>query len=192
MAPTFCTSTEPDAVFAANSWVLINRAPPASSPDSRDLIQRLLRKNVQQHQHGNRTRQNIHGRHGKTQTRRPQRPRRARRQNFSPWSARGFAGRRSSSLTSSVSSVSSLSFVLKLLALRSLRAQRLLLLASACAPQDIHQRVVGLVARVFEEAIVGPRHRQDRAPRRRERRRIIDREFVEQRVAIDAREPFRE
>src|SRR5207248_1986048 len=53
------------------------------------------------------------------------------------------------------------------------------------AAQDVGERVVGLVAGVFENRIFRPRHRHRGAPRSGERRRIVDSEFVVERRGIE-------
>src|SRR5262245_30060323 len=60
------------------------------------------------------------------------------------------------------------------------------------AAQNIHQRVVPFVARVLEDALVGLRHRYGRAPRTRERGRVVHGELVQQRVLVDASETLDE
>src|SRR5580693_8731909 len=54
--------------------------------------------------------------------------------------------------------------------------------------QNIAQRVVGLVARVLKDVLAGGRPGVLAGPRPRPRRRIVDREAVEERIGRNARE----
>src|SRR5687767_9457929 len=57
--------------------------------------------------------------------------------------------------------------------------------------QDARQRVIAFVARVFVELLRRVVHRQLAAERLRERRRILDRELVENLLRRNAREALR-
>src|SRR5262245_11863105 len=60
--------------------------------------------------------------------------------------------------------------------------------SGAVSPQHVRQRVVAFVARVFVDAAGRSRHRQFTFPWRRERRRIVDFELVQQRVGVEETE----
>src|SRR5687767_1975264 len=60
------------------------------------------------------------------------------------------------------------------------------------ALQQIHHSVVPFVARVLVDLLVGARHRNCGCPLFGERRRIVNREFVSDRVGVDAGETLDE
>src|SRR6478672_9010510 len=63
-------------------------------------------------------------------------------------------------------------------------ARSLLPLFETCATQDAQQGFVALVTGVLENRLTGGLHRQLHAPRTGKRRRIVDRELVEQRIDV--------
>lgn len=58
--------------------------------------------------------------------------------------------------------------------------------------EDVRQAVIAFVARVLVQDVVDPRHRHLGGPRLRKRRRIVDRERIQQCVGIEAAEPLDE
>jgi hypothetical protein len=64
------------------------------------------------------------------------------------------------------------------------------LVCSARSGEDAGQGVIRLVTRVFVDRILTLQHRKRCCPRSRPHGRIVDREFVEERVGVGAREAF--